>query len=82
MVPLPAPEPMTFDGDALPASYANFYICNGKVLMPGFAQPTDAEAAAVLAACFPDRRVVTIDARALVSQSGSLHCVTQQVPAP
>jgi agmatine deiminase len=82
VVPLPAPEPMTFAGDALPASYANFYICNGKVLMPTFAQATDAEAANVLAACFPDRRVVGIDARALVSQSGSLHCVTQQVPAP
>ncbi len=78
---LPVPEPISFAGEHLPASYANFYIANGKVLVPVFEQPTDAEALAILRDLMPDRQVIGIDGRALVTQYGNIHCVTQQVPA-
>ncbi|MCC5795512.1 MAG: agmatine deiminase family protein [Chromatiales bacterium] len=82
IVELPMPEPCHgTDGRRLPASYANFYIGNRVVLMPTFACPADEEAAAILARCFPGRRVVGVDSRALVSGLGSFHCLTQQVPA-
>ena len=80
VVSLPVPEPIFYEGEHLPASYANFYIANGKLLLPTFGQPSDAEAAAILAELMPDRRVVGIDGRALVSQYGNIHCVTQQIP--
>jgi agmatine deiminase len=78
---LPSPAPVRFGDEHLPASYANFYIANGCVLVPVFAQATDAQALEVLRGCFPDREVVGLDCRALVSQYGAIHCVTQQVPA-
>jgi agmatine deiminase len=80
LIDLPMPEPITFQGEMVPASYANFYICNGKVLVPTFAQPSDDKALSILARLFPDRRVVGLDARALVTWNGGIHCVTQQVP--
>lgn len=67
-------------GQRLPASYANFLIINAAVLMPGYADPADPLAAQILADCFPDREIVTIDCRALVEQFGSLHCATMQLP--
>jgi agmatine deiminase len=82
VVPLPMPEPVRFGDEHLPASYANFYIANGCVLVPVFHQPSDGEALSVLAELFPGRDVIGIDCRALVSQYGALHCITQQVPAP
>jgi agmatine deiminase len=78
---LPSPEPITYNGEHLPASYANFYIANGKVLVPTFDQRTDAEAISILRNLFPGRLIIGIDGRALVTQSGNIHCVTQQVPA-
>ena len=79
---LPMPEPLERDGRRLPASYANFYIGNEVVLLPVFGCPQDDEAARVLNACFPARRIVPIDCRAVVVGLGTLHCLSQQVPAP
>jgi agmatine deiminase len=79
---LPMPKPCCCDGQRLPASYANFLVLNGAVLMPAFRQPDrDAEAAEVLAACFPDREVVPVDCVDLVLGLGTLHCISQQQPA-
>lgn len=78
---LPMPEPVDFQGELLPASYANFYIGNGQVLVPTFAQPSDARALSILQECFPDRRVHGIDCRAVVSQYGAIHCISQQLPS-
>ncbi len=77
---LPMPPAMHHDGQRLPASYANFYIANELVLMPGYHPQTDAQAREVLARCFPGRRVVVLDSRDLVWGLGSFHCVTQQWP--
>jgi agmatine deiminase len=81
VIELPMPEPLYNGGERLPASYANFYVANERVLLPVFACPQDGLARDVIAACFPDRRVVPIDCRALVGGLGALHCLTQQVPA-
>jgi agmatine deiminase len=80
VVELPMPEPSYNAGERLPASYANFYVANEIVLAPVFACPQDAAAGATLAACFPKRRVIPVDSRALVAGLGALHCLTQQVP--
>ncbi|MGD8379038.1 MAG: agmatine deiminase family protein, partial [Gammaproteobacteria bacterium] len=82
LVPLPWPgDHRNADGQRLPATYANFLIINGAVLMPGYGGPADAAAHAALADCFPDREVVTLDCVPLIQQFGSLHCVTMQFPA-
>ncbi len=81
VVELPMPEPQYHGGQRLPASYANFYVANGVVLLPVFGCPADEQAAAVLAACFPGRRIAPVDCRVLVAGLGALHCLTQQVPA-
>ena len=81
IVELPMPRPVVFEGTRLPASYANFYIANGVVLVPTFNDPADREALATLAACFPGREVVGIHAVDLVWGLGTLHCLTQQQPA-
>lgn len=78
---LPMPEPVSWEGSPLPASYANFYVGNGAVLAPAFGVPQDDPAHAHLAERFPDREVVPIDSRPLVVGFGSCHCLTQQVPA-
>jgi agmatine deiminase len=78
---LPMPRPLYRGEERLPASYANFYIGNRVVLLPVFGCREDAAAAEVLAACFPGRRVVGIDCRDIVVGLGTLHCLTQQVPA-
>jgi agmatine deiminase len=78
---LPMPEPVFFDGQRLPASYANFYIANGLVLMPTFNDPNDRAALNKLAQLFSDRKVVGIAATDLVLGLGTLHCMTQQEPA-
>ena len=75
---LPMPEPQFFDGQRLPASYANFYIANGLVLVPTFNDRNDRAALATLARCFPDREVVGIHSVDLVLGLGTLHCMTQQ----
>jgi agmatine deiminase len=80
VVPLPMPAPLHFDGQRLPASYANFYVANGVVLVPTFNDPKDREALGILADCFPGRAVVGIHAVDLVWGFGTLHCLTQQQP--
>ncbi len=80
LIPLPLPEPLYLDDYRLPASYANFLIVNGGVLMPGSGSPLDKEAAARLQQAFPDRKVEIIDCRALLSGHGGLHCITMNYP--
>ena len=79
-VKLPMPEPLYFDGQRLPASYANFYIANKLVLVPTFNDPNDRIALNILAECFPDRQVTGINCVELVWGLGTLHCMTQQQP--
>jgi agmatine deiminase len=81
VVPLPMPGPQQFDGYRLPASYANFYICNAAVLVPTFNDPNDRVALGILGELFQDRPVVGIHAVDLVLGFGTLHCLTQQQPA-
>ena len=81
VVDLPMPAPLTFDGQRLPASYANFYIANGAVLVPTFNHPKDRVALGVLAELIKDRPVVGIHAVDLVWGLGTIHCLTQQEPA-
>jgi agmatine deiminase len=78
---LPMPAPVVFDGQRLPASYANFYIGNGLVLVPTFNDPVDRIALDTLASLFPDRQIVGIHCLDLVLGLGTLHCLTQQQPA-
>ena len=79
---LPMPAPLFFDGQRLPASYANFYIANDRVLVPTFNDPYDRRALGILASLFPGRKIVGIHAVDLVWGLGTLHCLTQQQPAP
>jgi agmatine deiminase len=81
VVKLPMPAPLVFDGRRLPASYANFYVANGVVLVPTFNDPNDRVALSTLARVFPDREVTGINAVELVWGLGTLHCMTQQQPA-
>jgi agmatine deiminase len=78
---LPMPEPVYFNNQRLPASYANFYIANRMVLAPVFGDPNDRVALNTLARLFPDREVIGIPCRDLVLGLGTLHCMTQQQPA-
>ncbi len=80
VVKLPMPAPLIFNGRRLPASYANFYIANGQVLMPTFNDAHDRMALNTLARLFPDREVTGINAVELVWGLGTLHCMTQQQP--
>jgi agmatine deiminase len=82
VVTLPFPRPVIMDGVRLPASYANFYIANGVVLVPTFNDANDRVALNTLAELFPGRQVVGIHAVDLVWGLGTLHCLTQQQPAP
>jgi agmatine deiminase len=81
IVELPLPKPVVFRGQRLPASYANFYIANGAVLVPTFHDANDRIALGILAGLFPDREVIGIHAVDLVWGLGTLHCMTQQQPA-
>jgi agmatine deiminase len=76
------PRPCYRDEQRLPATYANYLVLNGAVLMPTFRQPKrDAEAAEILADCFPGREIVPVDCLDLVLGRGTLHCISQQQPA-
>ena len=81
VVTLPMPQPRVFAGQRLPASYANFYICNAAVIVPTFNDPQDRVALGILGELFRDRPVAGIHAVDLVWGFGSLHCLTQQQPA-
>lgn len=78
---LPMPEPVLWEGQPRPASYANFYIANETVLLPVYGDGRDPEARAILEEVF-HRSVTPVDARALVVGFGACHCLTQQIPAP
>src|SRR5205814_4299160 len=81
VIPLPMPGPLYFDGYRLPASYANFYITNGAVLVPTFNDPKDRIALGTLSELFKDRPVVGLPAVDLVLGVGGLHCLPRQHPA-
>jgi agmatine deiminase len=80
VISLPMPEPVIFDDQRLPASYANFYIGNSVVLVPVFNDPADATALGILRELFPGRRVVGIYSKDFVLGLGTIHCSTQQEP--
>ena len=81
LLPLPMPKAMYDDGDRLPATYANFLIINGAVLVPTYNQPElDKKALEIIQQAFPDREIIGIDAQVAVRQHGSLHCLTMQFP--
>ena len=79
LLKLPLPRPIYDDGDRLPATYANYLVVNGAVLVPTYNQPDlDAEAMRVVGQAYPDREIVGIDCRPVIRQHGSLHCCTMQ----
>ncbi|MDE1860417.1 MAG: agmatine deiminase family protein [Candidatus Micrarchaeota archaeon] len=80
VVQIPMPGKVLYNGQRLPASYANFYIANKTVLVPIFDDPNDQKALGILGKLFPERKVVGINCRDLVYGFGSIHCVTQQQP--
>ncbi len=81
LVPLPLPQAIyDEDGERLPATYANFLFVNGGVLVPTYGVPQDEEVLSIFRDLFPDRKVVSVDCRALIVQHGSLHCMTMQYP--
>jgi agmatine/peptidylarginine deiminase len=73
-------DKVVWKGERLPATYANFLIINGAVLVPFYNSPKDRQAAAILQDAFPDREIAGIDCLPLIKQHGSLHCVTMQYP--
>lgn len=76
---LPMPRPIYDDGERLPATYANYLVINGAVLVPTYNQPDlDQEAISAIGKAFPDREIIGIDCRAVIRQHGSLHCCTMQ----
>lgn len=87
LVPLPIPRPIRRSksaprqDDRLPASYANFLLINGAVLMPVFDDPADETARQALAYCFPERDIIALPSRALIEQYGGIHCATMQIPS-
>jgi agmatine deiminase len=82
VVRIPSPgRILSADGHVLPASYVNFYIGNTTVVVPTYGSPSDGAAVRAIAALFPGRRTVGIDARAILSGGGAFHCITQQEPA-
>jgi agmatine deiminase len=82
IVELPMPAPVVIKGQAVPASYANFLLINGAVLVPTFQQKRrDAVACGIIGECFPGREVIAIDCAELIWGLGTLHCLSQQQPA-
>ncbi len=80
LIPLPWIEPKYFDGERLPATYANFLIINGAVLVPTYNDKNDQKALKVIKNLYAKREVVGVDCSVLIRQHGSLHCVTMQYP--
>jgi agmatine deiminase len=81
MVVLPMPGVVQFEGQRLPASYANFYMSNGLTLVPTFGHKNDATALRILQEHIPNKRVIGVDSTALIWGLGSFHCISQQEPA-
>ncbi len=83
LIELPFADPcFDEDGNRLPATYANFTIINGAVLVPVYGLPQDKIALEKLAGCFPKREIIPVNCRVLIEQHGSLHCITMQYPEP
>jgi agmatine deiminase len=80
IVELPMPDPVIYEGQRLPASYANFYISNGSVIVPVFGCSQDDKALQIIQHCFPSRRVTGIDSTDIIWGLGSFHCLSQQEP--
>ncbi|MBL4677546.1 MAG: agmatine deiminase family protein [Mucilaginibacter sp.] len=81
IVELPMPDPVIYEDQRLPASYANFYIANKSVVVPTFRSKNDDRALGIIQSCFPDRKVVGIDSTDIIWGLGSFHCLSQQEPA-
>jgi agmatine/peptidylarginine deiminase len=82
LMKLPMPKAIIFEGERLPATYANFLVINGAVIVPTYNIPDmDAKACETIQTAFPDRKIIAIDATTIVRQHGSIHCCTMQVPA-
>jgi agmatine deiminase len=81
IVELPMPDPVIWDGQRLPASYANFYISNRSVVVPTYRCDSDEKALEIIQGCFPDRNVIGIDSTDIIWGLGSFHCLSQQEPA-
>jgi agmatine/peptidylarginine deiminase len=79
---MPLPDPIyDEDGTQLPATYANYLIINGAVLVPTYGQPeNDEKAIQRIQEAFPDREMIPIDSRSIIRQHGSIHCCTMQYP--
>jgi agmatine deiminase len=78
---LPMPAPVVYEGQRLPASYANFYIANGRLIVPNFRCKQDDQAMRILEECFPGREITPIDSVEIIWGLGSFHCLSQQEPA-
>jgi agmatine deiminase len=81
IVELPMPEDVVYEGQRLPASYANFYIANDAVIVPTFRSKRDEQALRIIESCFPGKRVAGIDSTDIIWGLGSFHCLSQQEPA-
>ncbi len=81
LIPLPLPDAIWHEAEQLPASYANFLIINGAVLLPVYGQEKDQQAVKQLSKVFPDREIIPVNCLALIKQHGSLHCISMQHPA-
>jgi len=82
IVELPMPRYLEHEGQRLPASYANFYIAHGLVLVPTYRDPNDQNALNILQDELPNHRVIGVDSMELIWGLGSFHCISQQEPAP
>lgn len=80
IIELPMPEPIYIEDQRVPASYANFYICNSAVIVPVFNSKNDNKALEILSICFKDRPVIGIDSTEIIWGLGSFHCLSQQEP--
>lgn len=81
LIPVPMPDAIVYEGERLPATYANFLVINGAVIVPTYGQVVhDAMAMEHIQQAFPDREVVGVDARVIIRQRGSIHCLTMQYP--
>ena len=78
---LPIPQPIFYQGERLPATYANFVVINGAVIVPTYQQDElDEQALDIIGTAFPHRDIISIDATTVIKQHGSLHCLTMQQP--
>jgi agmatine deiminase len=80
IIEIPMPSPVIYDGQRLPASYANFYIGNAVVVVPTFRDKNDDKALSILQNCFSDRKVIGLDSTDIIWGLGSFHCLSQQEP--